>query len=1281
MGTNKNIAPEQYFIVPDPKIESSLISNVSAQGGLIHGMATPATTNKGTFSAFTGGVLPAALNYDVRIQDSGGVYETQFAWKINGEADTLYRGEQDRRYQTDIQNPFGGLISIGFSATGGYCKKTNNEIVMVVSSTVQNALEVRYRTCSDNSINPNSWTTQRIELRTDAYNYRTVYDSGASASTSSSIAMTETADGGLLLAVKNDLKDIDIYQSDDGIAWTLIATDIVDRFSDFNTYNTPNDIIRNMRIAQSGQWTRIVFVSWIIAIDQSIPEGTENQVSKTVFMGLVSTDQGKSWDSVNIPSPNSTLIPNFARVYHYNDSQGDNCFDLCGSGDESGTFVLVGIDPATNTLDTWIASGSSDFNYYSEMRKIYGLGCEHPHTNPRPYLAKYEDWIVCLLDGNIISASATIPNYPVTAGFSLADYPNKEIVVAVPEFSQWGMVWNNVSTYYGMPVSEQNMFYLNKKDPLAGQKWTDLGAYPNEVEKNLSYPSNPSTAGWWMYPESSISGFMGTRKYRFTWGRLFETNGFLTFFSGLTDCFSTSWAGLLPQCVYMKYGGWDTRPKSDYSETWANQSLAPMNRHYQTWRRNLIEWISYIGRPAGALHASPAKYQIWKQDRTGSPTTNWDVERLRISASGSTNGFIYSFKDPSSDWGGSLSRTSPWNWCYSPWVNLNGDDPNGIFPTGATGGSCISWTMKVSANNLTSVNSFTGVRIDGFVCELETKSGTAKACRIDVYVYAEEVQVRGYWNDGTNHGSYATLATITPTGTNPLTEYFEFRLGFSPQHGNDSTRCLLLIRKEGSSTWYSSGLLTPNSGSAPIAQYQNQKIQWGLLASYAPADTNIQSYWKNIGLKPLNDLRTMRLGEGLVTANFKDVVRGKIAASMPLYLAAQTDIIWGGLSAAEGDSFTVVPEYTYKGTNSLYFESPRIQWKADKARNLMSLEVYQNTDSDTQNTFNHDAFAIIGTNAKTVKFSYYRAVGSAKDTKATIDLKRATGRISSVKGRLVNVVWDDYVYDGASPANSALNKQIRPHQLASTSTIKNYVRFTNLNAGLLTNVVKEDTAFIVDDNFGVVGSSDKTQRLQLAGVTMTSWTNDLLFAGATLTYYADRGHTTIADSVSSGSNGYDGFEIEVFGGGSTPTPSYNPEPEGYLYTGTVVVGTSLTLRVPLDWNWKDDAQPNNKMYKSVSNYTWGYKQSGASRKFTGEMVGDVSQQLRRIIRDTLRSATDYNRKPLVFILQDWDYDSEMMLFGRVESGSDLENEGWFWDEISQIWKPLGNLSLTIEEVI
>ena len=150
----------------------------------------------------------------------------------------------------------------------------------------------------------------------------------------------------------------------------------------------------------------------------------------------------------------------------------------------------------------------------------------------------------------------------------------------------------------------------------------------------------------------------------------------------------------------------------------------------------------------------------------------------------------------------------------------------------------------------------------------------------------------------------------------------------------------------------------PIGGTGVIANANKiQELKWGLLSNVG--STNGQSYWKNFGLKPFNDMRTLLLGEGIAVANFEDIIRGKIAAAMPLYLTSQTEVVWGGLSAAEGDTFTIAPSYTFKGTNSIYFESPRTEWRSEGSVSSMSLDVYQTTAADTQKTFNHDAFSVI----------------------------------------------------------------------------------------------------------------------------------------------------------------------------------------------------------------------------------------------------------------------------------------------------------------------------------
>ena len=140
------------------------------------------------------------------------------------------------------------------------------------------------------------------------------------------------------------------------------------------------------------------------------------------------------------------------------------------------------------------------------------------------------------------------------------------------------------------------------------------------------------------------------------------------------------------------------------------------------------------------------------------------------------------------------------------------------------------------------------------------------------------------------------------------------------------------------------------------------------------------------------------------------------------------------------------------------------------------------------------------------------------------------------------------------------------------------------------------------------------------------------------------------------------------------------EVEGYLYCGSVVCGNTLNVTKLLEWDHTVGEQANNTMLSSRSGLTWGYNEGPNRRSITGKLIGDVNDQLRDRLKNNIRRATDFNRRPLFFVLQDGSQSPDVMFFGNVEVGSN-ENAGYYYDELMQTWRSVGDMSLTIIENI
>ena len=108
--TKKN---KDFIIVPDPNAINASFEYVNDTYTTINGKTssalTPSANNIGAVSGFSYGTSNQTTEYNLRIQESGGLYNSNYAWKKSSEADSNYRGESEPSSYNVICQPFFSL--------------------------------------------------------------------------------------------------------------------------------------------------------------------------------------------------------------------------------------------------------------------------------------------------------------------------------------------------------------------------------------------------------------------------------------------------------------------------------------------------------------------------------------------------------------------------------------------------------------------------------------------------------------------------------------------------------------------------------------------------------------------------------------------------------------------------------------------------------------------------------------------------------------------------------------------------------------------------------------------------------------------------------------------------------------------------------------------------------------------------------------------------------------------------------------------------------------------
>ena len=241
-----------FLLLPDRRLTGrDSTESASSQGGRIPGDGTPDAGNEGNLSLFVSGdATDDAARFVCRVQDSGGIRNGgTFAWKYEDEADTEYRGSNDARYIHFCEDPYVDISPSdltswssrdGYAAAAIYIPSLRREVLYVNAESGEAFdLSVRYR---EVSYIETDWTTSSVTFSGGM-------DFAGQAATFAACVLSD----GAVRAVVERSGDLDIYHSEDGIAFEVVADNILTRF-----YGEGPHTILNVRIAESGGYLRIV---------------------------------------------------------------------------------------------------------------------------------------------------------------------------------------------------------------------------------------------------------------------------------------------------------------------------------------------------------------------------------------------------------------------------------------------------------------------------------------------------------------------------------------------------------------------------------------------------------------------------------------------------------------------------------------------------------------------------------------------------------------------------------------------------------------------------------------------------------------------------------------------------------------------------------------------------------------------------------------------------------------------------------------------------------------
>lgn len=940
--------------------------------------------------------------------------------------------------------------------------------------------------------------------------------------------------------------------------------------------------------------------------------------------GMVSSDSGATWHKTD----EGELTP-----FTYGKGGKDPyTFDMCGTGD--GTFVLVN--------QAQMASNIKDYN-----RKVGSLTADEIHeiwpgvsSNNYMYLATYISSgkkSFSEVQSLRLSVVPIVNDKPLWSGFTA----KPRILICGGQ--DWIWLWLDCyrgalyETNWGTvtDTTENRLLCIPKKSNISNTTWTDLSSNMREWNGvKVSFTK-------------ATTGYVGAQRYRLGRAKFFNSGDGVSIFGAVFDNLQDG-ISYEKSPVYMRFSGWHNRTMSQYyDDTQYTVETVPENPHQPTGRLFLPEWDVSIGSP-GQLYGNGT----WVQDRSIS-TAKWTPARLRLQdythASGTSQGYTFQYDDPQTlhyipnNTSSTIGQTPLNNWIFG----TTGTD--GIF------GCCVEWVCRVeedTGGSGTANGRGALVEIQSFIESQYTLTGNDNYfCNLILYIH----------NDGfiifDKYALGSPLASET-IGTDELKDnWYEFRWVFHPDNrvhvsvsgnwniptlvnGYLTARNVLCYRKYGTDAWQQTSIITPSQTTGALTSTNSRQfIRFGQ-GVFSSGNGDRKTYWKNFSVSNGGDLQQF-YQTGLVAERPADNARrGRMIGAEPVYIGEGMSVLWGGVGGFEGDSFTAELSYDYDPSNCYKFSSPRTKYASKQLTTENSVDFVFKRDG----YMSHGACAFFGVVGTTLHIEYATDAAMTSPTTAiSLSTKIKTGRITSVTNGTALLTFDGY----------------DPHDNEYIPSKKNhfYAQFSNVSGSAISNF---ETYKI--ENMNRLSSGQ--YNLELDGFSLT----DSTCLGTTLSIYTNKIHGIYS---SEHSNQY----IRVTVDGSR----YFPEKRAEI--GTLVLGTTLQLDVPLTWDWKDREKANLTSYSSRGGVTWSYCEGPSPRELTGLIKGDVRQQVRRKLRQMIRNSTDNTKNPVVFIQDAGIYDAERILLCRFKDENELDNQGWYYNPTSQGWEPVGDLSLTFIEVV
>jgi len=772
-------------------------------------------------------------------------------------------------------------------------------------------------------------------------------------------------------------------------------------------------------------------------------------------------------------------------------------------------------------------------------------------------------------------------------------------------------------------------------------------------------PSNP--LGPWT-SNNYLSGAQGTQRWIPCYMNLINCEKYISFFSGVIDADEQVSSFVENnKTIYFRLGGWDTSPIANYTE-YRPESTTTMYTESAPIPLPIIAWQVPFGAVAPVGGADVSALSPWTTSNVNVTTsyTSWRWEFTDV-----------------------LGGLTP-HWTNIlddlPWISVSPSDlqPNWLFDEGTV----IEAEVKSDSGYDNILDSYDAA----IFFDVNASDHTGG---VEQILYFRVVIA----NDGialidVNAGPVPIIGSFIP---HTMNQWCRIRVAITSVNIGShiapviQQQAMLSIKESGG---YDESVETEwfRVGPFPLVETAGLSIQtlrFGQMVnapSLGPVQTVRIASWRSINIfKSTESGGTGRVRNSACTQfraydidnDWPQHLRGRSLSGTPMQMGYGISARWGGASGFSGDYFNGLTKYQY-GSENILLPSPRLQYKSETDIEKISLDI----------------FTLV-------------LVADPDDIMKRFDWNCIAGFNSNIGDISIRVSDDKITWTALTPISVALNLVFPPDIIQVVSPNRIIIQLDS-GLGTMPEEAEWNTSegkpyyakILAIDFFGAPVERNfnilECIRLSESSYELVLDTSiDLNLLGSVDAVLIRSGRWVF--TTEDGAKRSDRY-IEISGSdplGFTVDASLN--------LGSLIVGIKENLTVPLEWTLQNNEQPNITNYRTKGGLSWAYPEGPPQRKYSGRLVGDVTQEQRNTLRQLLRSHSNYELRPVVLVLDDTPpvpfrtapySEPNNVILGRITSGSQLDNAAWYEQTKSNglspdinIWNQAGDMSITFEEEV